>query len=306
MKNYIMYLVIAVLLRALGLLPRNAALRVAESAAALYFRLDGRHRRIADTNLNIAFPDLSPEQRRRIAVKSYRTLGRLVVEVSRFPRLHPGNIASLVSYDPQYGEENLKRALAAGRGVMYLTAHFGCWELLAYALSLYGYPLLFVNNPLRNRRLEELLTRYRTGCGNRGVTKQRSARSILTRLHSGGAVSMMVDQNVSPSEGVFVHFFGKRATMSSSVAILARRTGAAVIPVFLVREGNRDHYRIRLHAALELVETEDRSRDVLINTQRFATEMESVIRQYPEQWLWVHRRWRSRPPEDPAPLYDVP
>ncbi len=299
MKDYLAYLFVAAFIRILGRMPRRLALALTDTIALLAYLIDGRHRRVMLRNLEIALPDMPERERRRIARRAFRNLGLLAVEFSRLPKLKRENISGLVSY---YGFENFKRAYDRGRGVLFLTGHFSSWELLPFAHALYGYPLSFLVRPLENKYLDAFFNRYRSLSGNVPVPKHNSTRRILETLRRGGCVGILIDQNVSPEEGVFVEFFGRPASTTTGLALLALRSGAAVVPGHLARN-EKGTYRIMFMPELELVRTGDLERDVRENTQLFTRVIEGWIRQHPEQWLWGHRRWKSRPPSDPHPVY---
>lgn len=299
MRDYLAYLFVAAFVKLLGWMPRRLALALTDTIALCAFLLDVRHRQVMLRNLEIAFPDMPERGRKRIARRAFRNLGLLAVEFSRLPKLKRDNISKLVSYR---GFENFKRAYDKGRGVLYLTGHFSSWELLPFAHALYGYPLSFLVRPLDNKYLDAFFNRYRALSGNIPVPKYNSTRRILETLRRGGCVGILIDQNVSPGEGVFVEFFGRPALTTTGLALLALRSGAAVIPGYLVGDG-KGRYHIIFMPELELIRTGDLKRDIRENTQLFTRVIEGWIRQHPEQWLWGHRRWKSRPPSDPHPVY---
>jgi KDO2-lipid IV(A) lauroyltransferase len=285
------------LLRVLGALPRPLA---GKSAAALSYLLcwaTPRFRRIARQNLRMALPELSASERRRIVRGVYRSLGRLLAECARFPRLTPENIRAVVTYE---GLEHYQAAVARGRGVLFLTAHLGAWELGAFAHALHGYPIQILYRPLDNPRLDRLVNRYRTLSGNKLLDKRDSARGILAALSKNETVGILADQNTSLEEGVFVNFFGKPASTTAGIARVALHTGAAVVPAFCVWEETLGRYVIHFEAALELTSTNDRDQDIRAATQQMASVVEQYIRRYPDQWLWIHRRWKTRPPGEPG------
>ncbi|MCI0403142.1 MAG: lysophospholipid acyltransferase family protein [Acidobacteria bacterium] len=294
------YVAVALLLALLRWLPRALARALGAALARLIGLLHSRWVRVALINLEIAFPELADAERRRILARAFRQWGWLLAEFARFPRHTPRTIEEVIAYD---GLENYLEASARGRGVLYLTAHVGAWELSSFAHSLHGHPLAYVNRPLDNPLLDALVNRYRCGGGNRSIERSNAARPILEQLRGGGAVGILMDQNVLEGDAnVFAPFFGRLASTTAGLARFALRTGAAVVPVFVLWDEKLGKYRLRFDPALELVRSGDDERDVVENTARFNQVIEDYVRRYPDQWLWIHRRWSTRPPGEP-PLY---
>jgi KDO2-lipid IV(A) lauroyltransferase len=193
------------------------------------------------------------------------------------------------------GLENYRQASGRGKGVLFLTGHLGAWELSAFAHSLNGYPLSIVMRPLDNPYLDALAERYRTMHGNHTVSKDDSVRPLLAAMHRGECVGILMDTNMTPPQGVFVEFFGIPACTASGLARIALRTDAAVVPAFTIWDGEKRKYVLRFERALELIRTGEEQADVVANTARFTSVIEEHVRRNPEQWLWVHRRWKTRP-----------
>jgi KDO2-lipid IV(A) lauroyltransferase len=285
------------LLRVLGALPRPLAGKLAAALGRLLYWFTPKFRRIADQNLRMAMPELNVLERRTIVRGVYRSLGRLLAECARFPSLNSTNIHEIVTYE---GLEHYRAAVECGRGALFLTAHLGPWELGAFAHALYGYPIQILYRPLDNPRLDRLVNRYRTLSGNKLLDKRDSARGILAALTKNETVGILADQNTSLEEGVFVDFFGKAASTTAGIARVALHTGAAVVPAFCVWEEKLGRYVIHFEPALEFTITRDRERDTRAATQQMASVVERYIRRYPDQWLWIHRRWKTRPPGEPG------
>jgi len=280
-------------LKALGLLPRSAARFLGARFVAAAYTLRAPLRKAAMFNLHLAFPDWSEERRTGIVRGMIRQIGWMAGEFSQFPRYTPENIERVVVID---GAENFDRAKARGRGVLFLTGHMSAWELSSFAHALYGHPLHFLVRPISNARVDTLINDYRCLSGNRPIDKNKSARAILKVLSDGGTVGILADHNTSLEQGVFADFFGIPASTTSGLARLALRTDAAVLPGFLHWDAARAKYVLRFEPAVELSRTDDEEADVRDNTQRFTAEIEKYVRAYPDQWLWVHKRWKTRPP----------
>jgi Kdo2-lipid IVA lauroyltransferase/acyltransferase len=281
----------------LGLLPRPLARSLGIGFGLAVYVVHGRLRRVGLRNLTIAFPQMPARERRRIVRNEFVSLGRQLAEVCLFPRYTRENISQVVVYE---GFENFERAYARGKGVLFLTGHLGAWELSAFAHSLHGHPLSIVMRSLDNPYVDGLLQRYRTMHGNRTVDKDDFVRGLLSAMRAGETVGILMDTNMTPPQGVFVDFFGVPACTASGLARIALRTDAAVVPGFTVWDAKLRKYILRFDPAVELIRTGDNEADIVANTAKFTRVIEDVIRQYPDQWLWMHRRWKTRPPGQPS------
>ena len=299
MRDLLEYIAGWSLLKVLGWLPRPAARGIAAALAYVLYCATPRFRRIADQNLRMALPGLDAAQRRAISLGVYRSLGRLLAECAHFPRLTPENVRHVVTV---HGLENYEAARAPGRGILFLTAHLGPWELGAFAHAVYGYPIHILYRPLDNPRLDRLVNRYRMLSGNRLIDKGDAARGMLAALAKNETVGILADQNTSLDEGVFVNFFGIPASTTAGIARVALHTGAAVVPAFCVWDAASRRFRILFEKALEFSATGEREQDIRAATQQMTSIIEQYIRRYPDQWLWIHRRWKTRPAGEP-PLY---
>jgi KDO2-lipid IV(A) lauroyltransferase len=299
MVEWLEYAAAWLALKSLGLLPRPLARAVGARvlAVACFFRPPLR--RTALFNLRLAFPEWSEAQRRLTIRGLVRHLGWMAGEFSQFPKYKRENIERVVLLD---GFENFAAAERRGKGVIFLTGHMGAWELAPFAHARYGHPLHFLVRPIDNARLEALVNSYRCLSGNRPIEKNQSARAMLSILSGGGTVGILMDQNTTFEEGVFVDFFGTPACTSTGLARLALHTDGAVVPAYICWDAKLRKYRLRFEPAVELFRSGDRERDVRENTARFTCVIEDYARRYPDQWLWVHRRWQTRPPGE-KPLY---
>jgi Kdo2-lipid IVA lauroyltransferase/acyltransferase len=300
MKEWLEYASVWLILKTLGALPRRAARGFAAVVTRLLFSLQPKLQKTAEFNLRLAFPDWTDAQREVATRKMVRNLGWMAAEFARLPRLTKENIEKIVILE---GHENFLEGQRRGKGVLYLTGHIGAWELSSFAHALYGYPLHYMARPLDNKRLDALVNQYRCSSGNRPIFKNESARVLLKILKDSGTVGILADQNTLPAEGMFVDFFGNLACATTGLARVALHTGAAVVPGYVYWDEIIQKYRLRFEPPVELIQTGDTERDVFENTQRFAKVIEEIIRKHPDQWVWVHKRWKTRPKGEPA-LYD--
>ncbi|HKG22181.1 MAG TPA: lysophospholipid acyltransferase family protein [Blastocatellia bacterium] len=296
LRNWVEFIPAWLLLRLLGTLPRRRAISAGQALARAIYHVHGRLRRAGDRNLSMAMPDLSPEDRRAIIEGVFRGLGRLLGEFSQFPKIDSRNISEVVEYD---GFEHYERAALQGRGVLLLTGHVGAWELCAFAHGAYGHPLSFLVRPLDNPMLNRLITRYRELSGNRTIDKSRAVRPVLNTLKSGGEVGLLVDVNTFEDQGVFCDFFGIPACSTTGLAVFALRSGAPVVPGFLLWDEMTKRHRLSFGPEVPVVRTGDFKEEVRINTARFTGVIEECIRRHPDQWLWIHKRWHTRPAGEP-------
>jgi len=286
-------------LELLGWLPRPLARAAGAALVAVAYRLRPPLVRAAHTNLRLAFPEWPEEKRQRVLRGLIRQMGWMAAEFAHFPKYTRESIAQVVVLD---GFENFAAAQERGKGVLFLTGHMSAWELAPFAQALYGHPLHYLTRPIENRRVNALVNRYRCLSGNQPVDKNQSARVVLNLLHSGGTVGLLIDHNTSRDEGVFVDFFGIPACTTAGLARLALHTDAAVVPGFILWDAGLGKYRLRFEPAVEITRTGNEPADILENTARFTRVVEDFVRRYPEQWLWVHKRWKTRPPGE-MPLY---
>jgi KDO2-lipid IV(A) lauroyltransferase len=273
-------------------MPRGIAKPAAQIFSWCGFQLARRQRLIGRKNLALVFPEKTESEREEILRGCFRNLGRLLVEFSHFPELNKANIQDHVVVD---GFQHYEEAVRRGRGVIYLTGHLGAWEFGSFSQSIFGYPLKFVVRPIANPHVERLITEYRVLGGNSPIPRRNAARDILQALRANEAVGILFDQNTTESEGVFADFFGIPAATTPAIATFALRTGAAVVPAFLIWDATIEKHRLTFAEPVDLVETGDRAADILANTRRFNKILEAYVRKYPDQWLWIHRRWKTRP-----------
>jgi Kdo2-lipid IVA lauroyltransferase/acyltransferase len=299
MRQRLQYALAWILIKLIGALPRPLARAAGITLAGWVYVLHGRLRRVGRINLELAFPEKSRRERARILRGVFVSFGRQAAEVCLLPQYTRENVGEVVVYD---GFQNFECALKRGKGVLFLTGHLGGWELSAFVHSLYGHPLHVVMRPLDNIHLDRLVRQYRTMHGNTMVEKDDFVRGLLAAVKAGETVGILMDTNMTPPQGVFVDFFGIPACTASGLARIALRTDAAVVPGFTIWDASLGKYRLRFDPVVPLVRSGDDDADAVANTSRFTHIIEEYVRQYPDQWLWVHRRWKTRPEGQP-PLY---
>lgn len=303
---YLEYLLVAGLAKGLFHLPSSMAYSIGEGLGAVLYRFDRKHRLIAHDNLRLAFHgELSSREIAELAHSTFVNLGRTVVETCRMLKIDRENFRQFIRIE---GYEHFQQAKHRGKGIIYITAHLGSWELLPLASALMGEPLSIVTRPLDNPYLDRAITRLRTAWGTRVFPKKLVMPALVQALCRGESIGILIDQNITWKEGVFVDFFGVPACTALAPALLALRTDASVLPVAIMRCG-RDRHTVLIEQEIPLIRTGRVRADVVANTASFTRAIEGLVRKEPSQWFWVHRRWKTQPrPESPTPhtLYPIP
>jgi len=294
------YLIARSLLFAFGLVPLRMALFLGAKLGRGFYYFSGRLRRTGDHNLKLAFPDMSQPQRRLLLHGCFESLGRLLGVFSHFANASPETLRDMIDCE---GLEHLEAARQSGRGVILFTGHVGAWELSSFALSLFGHPLSFLVRRIDNPKIEKLIENRRTRRGNRTIDKRSAAREMLQILQTGGTLGILVDLNTLDREGIFVDFFDVPASTTFVLAKLALRTEAAVLPVFAPWDRERQRFLLQIDEPLSFERSGNDEEDVQRLTQLFTNAVEKYVRRYPDQWLWIHRRWKTRPAGE-ANIYD--
>jgi KDO2-lipid IV(A) lauroyltransferase len=284
----------AVVTAFLRLLPRSGALRLGAAMGRSLGRWDKRHVAIAVDNLRHAFPEWDAARLSRVAHGVYEHFGRILFDILWLATRPPRKMLSFVDCE---GFENVLAAEKSGRGILYLTAHLGNWEVQGVSHSLLANPVGVVARPLDNPLLDDRLCAFRRAAGNMVIYKRHALAQILKRIRDGGAIAMLIDQNVQAKDGIFVDFFGRPAATTTVAAALVLKTGCVVVPSrAVIRADGR--YRLAYDAPLTFEATGDRRADVQRITQDLTKRIEQWVRETPEQWLWIHRRWKTRPPDE--------
>jgi KDO2-lipid IV(A) lauroyltransferase len=284
----------------LGMLPRRTAVWAAIRVMRLVYRFAGGLRRAGMRNLELAFPEKTAADREEILMGTFENLGRVLGEMSQFMKLTPADIEKIVDFDLDEESRRLYHInKTEKRGVLITTGHFGNWEMLVFAFAALHEPISYLARPIDNPLVEEKLFSIRTRFGSRPINKTNSAMLAAKLLREGGILGMLTDVNATRKEGVFVPFFGTPACTSVGAAKLALRADALIFPIFCIWDRDEKRYKIVHGPVIEPARTGDRDRDVVETTAAFTHAIEQLIRQYPDQWMWIHKRWKTRPEGEP-------
>ncbi|HWK31440.1 MAG TPA: lysophospholipid acyltransferase family protein [Terriglobales bacterium] len=298
-REQLEYAVVRLLVGGIGILPRPLARAKCILLAHTVRLLHRKLWRVGLRNLEIAFPELPLRERKQILRRVYTGLGRQLAEFCLFPRYTAENADRVVIYE---GFENFDAARRAGKGVLLLTGHFGAWEIGSFFHSLKGNPMKIVVRDLDNPLVDALVKRYRTMHGNETIDNREFLRGLLAAMRGNDTVGILMDTNMTPPQGVFVDFFGVPACTAAGMARVAMKTGATVVPAYTIWDSDLKKYKVCFDPPLETANTGDAAADVITNTARYNAALEAIVRRHPDQWLWVHRRWKTRPAGEP-PIY---
>ncbi len=292
MISFLIYWVLRAFSLFVNLLPEGFALWWGRRLGSMFFHLDWERRKVALDNLQIAFGDeKSQKELLAIARRAFQNLGMMAVEFFRIPKMNVEAFRKRVKIE---GLEAALGLLGKGKGVLLLLSHFGNWEMMGIMSKLIGNSIMVIAKPMKkNNRVDQFITKIRSAAGLEVVSSIKASRTVIKALSQNRVVGILIDQRAKRSEGIWADFFGKKAPTTPGLAVLAMKTGAPVVPVFMVRNGFGKH-RLIIQESLELVRTGDIKKDVEANTQLFNHTLESMIRQYPDQWFWVHRRWERK------------
>jgi Kdo2-lipid IVA lauroyltransferase/acyltransferase len=295
------YLPARLILGVLGLLPLSVGMAVGRLMGWLAYLFAGDLRRTGERNLQLAFPEKPAEERRQLLRGCFQSLGRALGLFTQFSSNSPETLQKM--FDTK-GLEHLERAeaqaKAQGKGIILFTAHLGAWELTSFGLSVIGHPFSFLVRRLDNSKLEELVDKSRTRFSNETLDKVAAARSMLKLLRAGKPLGLLLDLNTLDEEAIFIDFFGVPAATTFMVGKLALRTGSPIVPVFSPWDHARKKFLLQINEVVIPEPTGDEESDVRALTTRLSQIIENEIRRYPDQWLWIHKRWKTRPPGEPS------
>ena len=293
------YVVVRAAMTLLGGVSRERALRLGARIGELFYLLYGEERRVALNNLARAFPQKSDAEHREILRRSCRNLGRSLGEACHFDKITADNVANYVTIEDPEGWAKILARSKVGGGIA-LTAHYGNFELLAWAHALLGNPITLAHRTMRNPLVDKVILEMRGRVGTVSVPKKSAARTLLRALSRGQMIALLADQNQGHNSGVFANLFGVPACTTPGPARLAMQTGSLIVPVFLVRQGESDRHRMIFYPEIEVANTGDKLNDVIATTERCNRAIERVLTDYPEQWIWFHKRWKTRPAGEPS------
>jgi KDO2-lipid IV(A) lauroyltransferase len=273
-----------------GMIPLNVRRTIFRALFLLFYHLSSKHRIIILHNLICAYPEKSLTEIIKIAKNVYINLGTVAAEFFEIPSLTRENMSDWVTFE---GLENYTNALAKQKGILFYTGHFGNWELLAACFGLQNMHVSIIYRALDNQILEDFVAWFRRYTGHKVIPKGGASQKIIELLKKNEMIGVLIDQNVSWREGVFVDFFGRPASTTKRFADLALRTGAPVVSAFIIRQAD-GKYRIVVNEEVEITRTDDYEKDLFDNTQRFTRIIEDVVRRYPDQYFWIHQRWKTK------------
>ena len=284
----------------LSVLPRGAAVALGVNIGRLGYKVLGGLRRVAHKNLAIAFPEKNEAERAEIAKGTFENLGRVLGEMSQLKNATRGKLERLG--DLTLDDEILAlyhRIKKEKRGVLITTGHLGNWEVLVLGFAALYEPISYLARPIDNPLIEAFTHKIRTQFGNNPINKSFSVMTAIGILRDGGILGILSDVNAHPKEGVFVPFFGLDACTPAGAATMAIRSNSLILPIFCVWDKATKKYKFVHGNLLEPANTGDRKGDIVTTTAAYTSEIESIIRQYPDQWMWIHKRWKTRPKGEP-------
>jgi len=285
-----LFQIILTIFTVMGLVSRRTSVKISVLLGKVWFVIDKRHRNVAISNLTLAFgSEMNQAKIKQLARRVFCCIAQIIFDIGLMVRLSDSEFSKFFRI---YGLHYLESAYKKGKGVLMLTGHFGSWELLTVATAKLGYPMSAIYRPLDFKPLDRFFIELRSRYGAKLYPKKNAMRPILRGLKSGELVGILLDQVAHPNAGVYVDFFGKPACTNKGLALIALRTEAPVLPVFLLREAKG--YRVEFGPEVPVIRTGDKEKDIELNTRQYNRVLESFIVRYPEQWFWVHNRWKKR------------
>ena len=290
LRRYFLYYIGRAVAFIFTIIPLRIGLAIASAVGILIFHGLPRYRNLTIDNLRYAFgSEKSDEELKDIAKRVFQNLGKNAVELVNLPKFNKARMDKFVRFR---NRERLDKAYEKGKGIIVLTAHFGSWELMAAALRENGCPGVTIGRRIYFKKYDDFLNKLRRSRDVEVIYRDESPRKMLKTLKKNWIVGIVADQDVDSVDGVFVNFFGRPAYTPSGPVVLARASGAVLLPVFIIREGN--WHTIAIEEPVELADTGNKEADLISNTQKWSNVVESYIRKYPDQWVWMHRRWKTK------------
>jgi Kdo2-lipid IVA lauroyltransferase/acyltransferase len=286
------YLVVRSIFAFIGMFPLKISLKIGKITGNILASLVPKLKKTANRNLEIALPDLSNAEKSKILNGCLQSLGRQLGLVSHFKKFSHEDIQNLVELD---GREIFEKTHALGKGMLLFTGHFGSWEVFNLLPLAFGYPMNLLVRRIDNPKVEAFVDSFRTFFGGKTIDKTKSARTMFRLLENGEMLGVMADLNAQEREGVFVDFFGVAASTTTSIARLALKTDAIVMPVFAVWNEEKQKYVVHFEQPIEFTKGENNDENIRDLTQKITAAVEKYVRKYPEQWMWIHKRWNTRP-----------
>jgi KDO2-lipid IV(A) lauroyltransferase len=286
-------LAVRMIIGSIGLFPYRTSLKIGKFLGRSVYRLFPKLAKTANRNLEIAYPEMSAGEKKKIITGTFESLGRHLGFISQFRKFKKEDIKELIGIVGR--EENFDPADETGRGILFFTGHFGSWEVFNLLPPAFGYGMNILVRRIDNQLVEKYVDSLRTKFGSVTLGKKEAARQMYRLLDDGQLLGILADLNAQIHDGVFVNFFGVPAATSTSIAKLALKTNAIILPAFAVWEEEQQKYVVYLEPPVEYKKTGDNQADILDITQKVTTSVEKYVRRYPEQWLWIHKRWNTRP-----------
>ncbi|MDQ3180289.1 MAG: lysophospholipid acyltransferase family protein [Acidobacteriota bacterium] len=291
------YFAVRGIVGAIGLFPLKTSMSIGKNIGYAIGSLVPKLKKTGRRNLEIAFSELSADEKEKVLRGTFESLGRHLGFVSHFRKLEREDIHNLVEV---VGKEHFDKAHATGRGILFFTGHFGSWEVFNLLPPAFGFEMNILVRRIDNPLVENFVDKLRTRFGSVTLDKTKSARMMFRVLENGELLGILADLNAQEKEGVFVDFFGIPASTTISIAKLALKTNAVVLPAFAVWNEAKQKYVVHLEPPIDYEKGDKAGEDIKVLTQKITTVVEKYVRQFPEQWLWIHKRWNTRPKGEPG------
>lgn len=292
-QNKIEELAVRMVFGLVGVFPYETSLNIGKFFGRTVIKLFPKLTETARQNLEIAFPNISAEEKNRIIKGTFESLGRHLGFISQFKKL---KIEDIHKYIEVVGkEENFDPAFETGRGILFFTGHFGSWEVFNLLPTAFGYHMNILVRRIDNNLVENYVDSLRTKFGSITLGKKQAPRKMFRILENGEILGILADLNAQMHDGIFVDFFGTSASTTTSIAKLALKTNAVILPAFAVWEEEKQKYVVYLEPPIDYEKSVDGKGDIFDITQKITKEVEKYVRKYPDQWLWIHKRWKTRP-----------